>query len=201
MKIFGWIRRLYDKILELAQSPKAVYWLVAISFAESSFFPIPPDVILLPMCLASRDKALRYALICTAASVAGGLFGYALGAFFFDTLGQGILNFYGIQSEYAQFKGWYDEFGAVMVFAAGFSPIPYKVITISAGMFQFALVPFLALSAASRGLRFGIEALIIRQFGDPAMAFIDKHFNKLTIIGVILLVGGFLAVKLLGPGH
>jgi len=199
MFVFRWIRALYDRTLLLAKHPHAAFWLAAVSFAESSFFPIPPDVLLLPLCLANRDKAFRYALICTAASVAGGLFGYALGLFFFDSIGQGILNFYGINGEYQQFKGWYDEYGAVMVFAAGFSPIPYKVITLSAGVFQFSLVPFLILSVVSRGLRFGIEALIVRQFGEPALALIDRHFNKLTILGVILLVGGFIAFKLIMP--
>ena len=197
MFIFNWIRALYDRVLALSSHPKAAWWLAAISFAESSFFPIPPDVLLLPVCLANRKRALFMAGVCTVASIAGGLVGYMIGAFAFESVGQAILNFYSAAEHYDKLQGWYNEYGSVMVFVAGLTPIPYKVITISSGVFQYPLLPFLLMSLASRGLRFGIEALIIMKFGEPAMALIDKHFNKLTIIGAILLVGGFLIVKLL----
>lgn len=199
MFIFRWIRNLYDRTLQLSQHPKAELWLGIISFAESSFFPIPPDVMLLPMCLTNKDKALRYALVCTIASVLGGLFGYVIGVYAFDWLAQPILEFYGIVDKYEHFKTWYDSQGAIVVFIAGFTPIPYKVVTITAGVFQFSLPLFVALSCASRGLRFGIEAFLIQKFGEPAMVFIDRHFDKLTVLGTILLIGGFVVVKFLLP--
>lgn len=197
MFIFRWIRALYDKTLELSKHPKASWWLALISFMESSFFPIPPDVLLLPLCLADRAKALRNAAICTIASVLGGLFGYYIGFALFDAIGQPILNFYGASDQYEQLRGWFTEYGSIIVFVAGLTPIPYKVITISAGVFGLPLPLFVIFSLASRGLRFGIEALIIKRFGEPAMTFVDKHFNKLTILGGILFIGGFLVIKLL----
>ncbi len=201
MFIFKWIRSLYDKTLELSKRPKAVYWLAAVSFVESSFFPIPPDILLLPLCLANRKKAWFLSAVCTGASLAGGLLGYAIGLFAFDSLGAPILQFYGIMDRYDTIRGLYDEYGAIMVFIAGLSPIPYKVITISSGVFRFSVPIFLFLSLASRGLRFGVEAWVINRFGEPALIFVDKHFNKLTVLAAFLFVGGFLAVKFLIPSH
>jgi membrane protein YqaA with SNARE-associated domain len=195
MNPFKWIRKLYDQTLELSKHPKSGRWLAIVSFAESSFFPIPPDVMLLPMCMANRDKAVRLALICTIASVLGGLFGYAIGYFAFDTIGRAIIEFYGAGEKYEQLQNWYDEQGALVVFLAGFTPIPYKVITVSAGVFQFNLLSFMILSFASRGARFLMVALAIKFFGEPAMKIIDKHFDLLTIVGGILLVGGFIVLK------
>jgi len=195
--MFRWIRRLYDRVLALSGHPKAVYYLAGISFLESSVFPIPPDVLLLPLCLARREKALKVALICTIASVLGGAFGYFLGFFAFDTVGQPILEFYGVMARYDTFAEWYQAQGPWVVFIAGFTPIPYKVVTISAGVFHFQFVMFMILSLLSRGLRFGLEALLIRIYGEKAMTLIDRHFNLLTILGGILFVGGFLAIKFL----
>lgn len=197
MFLFRWIRRTYDFTLQLSRHRHAIWWLAAISFAESSFFPIPPDVILLPLCLANRERALQIAGVCTVSSVLGGLFGYAIGVFAFDSIGQPIINFYGASDAFAKLQGMYDTYGAMMVFIAGFSPIPYKVVTITSGVFSFSILQFVLLSALSRGIRFGIEALIIKRFGEPAMAFIDKHFNTLTIVGAVVFIGGFIAVKLL----
>ena len=197
--MFRFVRRLYDRTLALSAHPRAGIWLGVISFAESSFFPIPPDVMLLPMCLSNRKKALYFAGLCTAASLFGGLFGYAIGLFAFDTVGQGILQFYGIVGQFERFQDWFTEYGSLVVFLAGFSPIPYKVITISSGVFHFPVWQFLLMSFLSRGLRFGAEALIIQRFGNPAMAFIDRHFNTLTVVGAVLLIGGFIAVKWLMP--
>lgn len=199
MLALRWIRALYDKTLRLAEHPKAVYWLAAVSFAESSFFPIPPDVVLLPLCLAHRERAFLLAGVCTGASLLGGLLGYAIGAFAFDAVGAPILGFYGIVDSYQQFQAWYAQNGSIMVFIAGFTPIPYKVITLSAGVFRFSLPEFLLLSLLSRGLRFGLEAWIVFRFGDPALVFIDRHFNKLTLIAAVLFVGGFIALKFLFP--
>ena len=195
--MFQWIRRLYDRVLALSGHPKAGYYLAGISFLESSIFPIPPDVLLLPLCLAKREKAIKLALICTFFSVLGGAFGYVLGFSAFDTVGQPILEFYGVMARYDTFAAWYQEQGPWVVFVAGFTPIPYKVITISAGVFHFNFAVFLVLSVLSRGLRFGMEALFIRIYGEKAMTLIDRHFNLLTIAGGILFVGGFLVLKFL----
>lgn len=195
MNPLKWVRSLYDRTLELSKHPKSTTWLAAVSFAESSFFPIPPDVMLLPMCLANRDKALRLALICTIASVLGGLFGYAIGYFAFDTIGDAIIQFYGASDKYHDLQTWYEEQGALVVFLAGFTPVPYKLITVSAGVFQFNLLTFMLLSLASRGLRFFLVASAIKFFGEPAMRIVDKHFDLLTILGGVLLIGGFIVVK------
>lgn len=193
--MFGWIRKLYDKVLNLSSHPKAPWYLAGIAFLESSVFPIPPDVLLLPLCLTRRKKAFHIALLCTIASVLGGIFGYSLGFFAFDTLGAPVLEFYGVMENYQKFVAWYMEQGAWVVFIAGFTPIPYKVVTISAGVFHFNFLSFALLSLLSRGLRFFIEAAMIYFMGEAALIFIDKHFNKLTIFGGILFVGGFMAVK------
>ncbi len=198
-RLMGWIRALYDRTLSLAERPTATWWLALISFAESSFFPIPPDVMLMPMCLMQRQKALRLAAICTVASVFGGLFGYALGYFFFDYLGMPILAMYGAEAKYETFQLWYEKHGPLVIFAAGFSPIPYKVITITAGVSHFNLLLFVLISALSRGLRFFIVAGVVKMFGEPAIQFIDRYFDKLTLLAVILFIGGFLAVKFLMP--
>ncbi len=195
MILFRWVRALYDKTLRLAEHPKAVYWLAALSFAESSFFPIPPDVVLLPLCLAHRKRAFFLATVCTLSSLLGGLLGYLIGAFAFDAVGAPILEFCGIVDSYDQFQAWYAQNGSIMVLVAGFTPIPYKVITLSAGVFRFSLPEFLLLSLLSRGLRFGLEAWIVFRFGEPALVFIDRHFNKLTLIAGVLFVGGFIALK------
>lgn len=199
MNPFVWIRKLYDRVLALSAHPKAMWWLGLISFIESSFFPIPPDVLLLPMCLSDRKKAMLSALVCTLASVLGGLLGYAIGALFFDSIGQGILAFYGIEGKFEKFQEWYALYGGVMVFVAGLTPIPYKVITISTGVFGFSIPQFVILSLLSRGIRFFAEALIVKFLGEPALVFVDKHFNKLTILGSILLVGGFVIFKYIMP--
>lgn len=193
--MFTWLRNLYKKVLELSSHPKAPYYLAGISFLESSIFPIPPDVLLLPLCLARREKAFHMALICTVASVLGGIFGYILGFYAFGAVGEPILNFYGVMEKYESFTAWYQEQGAWVVFIAGFTPIPYKVITLSAGVFHFNFLVFVLLSVASRGLRFGIEATLVYYMGDKALTFIDDHFNKLTIIGGLLFVGGFFVLK------
>jgi len=198
---FRLVRYMYDKTLALSEHPKAAWWLAIISFMESSFFPIPPDVLLLPLCLANRKKAMKLAFICTMASIAGGVLGYLIGAYAFDSIGQSIIGFYGAEDKYETFRSWYENYGGAVVFIAGLTPIPYKVITISSGVFAFSMPQFLLLSLAARGLRFGLEGLLVRHFGESAMVIIDRHFNKLTILGAVLLVGGFLVIKLLLPQH
>jgi len=197
MKLTKLARRIYDWTLSLSARPKAAYYLAGISFAESSFFPIPPDILLLPLCLANRKKAFRMAFICTITSVLGGMFGYAIGVFAFNELAQPILEFYGAMEQYSKIEQWYQAYGEVLVLLAGLTPIPYKVFTISSGAFGFNFFSFILYSTISRGLRFYLEAFIIYKFGEPAQKFIDKHFNWLCWVAAILLVGGFLLVKVL----
>lgn len=193
----GWIRKLYNWVLQLSSHPKAPIYLAIIAFLESSIFPIPPDVLLLPLCLARREKAFQLALICTISSVLGGICGYALGFYAFDTVGASVLEFYGAMDRYQVFADWYQAQGTWVVFIAGFTPIPYKVVTITAGVFSFHFMSFVILSVLSRGLRFFIVAGMVRVMGERALEFVDKHFNKLTIIGGLIFVGGFLVVKLI----
>lgn len=201
MLIFRWARQIYDRTLQLSGHRHAPRWLAAISFAESSFFLIPPDVLLIPMCLANRKRAFFLALLCTAASVIGGVVGYLIGAFAFESIGMPILEFYGVMEKYALLQQWYEEWGGVIVFVAGLTPIPYKVITISSGVFHFNILPFLIFSLAARGLRFFAEAALIWKFGEPAVALIDKHFEKIAVASALLLIGGFVLVKFLIPEH
>lgn len=195
--MFAWLRKLYEKTLALADRPDALRWLAIVSFAESSFFPIPPDLMIIPMCVANRSRTWRIVWVATVASVLGGLFGYLIGQFAFDGIGQPILNFYGAMGKYEQFRHYFERYGALMIVVAGFSPIPYKVITISSGVFGFPLLPFLLLSALSRGGRFALEGLILRFWGERARILLEKHFNAITLACAVLLVGGFVAVKLL----
>lgn len=179
-----------------------MHWLAAISFMESSFFPIPPDLMILPMGLANRSKVWKIVFVATLFSVLGGIFGYLLGTFAFDSIGKGILSFYGAMDHYATFQEWFNTYGLIIIVVAGLTPIPYKVITISAGVFQFPILPFILLSILSRGIRFAIEGVILWFFADRAKVIIEKHFEKLTILGTILLVGGFVVVKwVLGSQH
>ncbi|GAK45494.1 DedA family protein [Tepidicaulis marinus] len=190
------LRKLYDWTLSVAAHRHARWWLAAISFAESSFFPVPPDVALMPMVLAERKRAFEYALICTIASVLGGIAGYAIGYFLFDTLGAWILDVYGYHEKFAAVQGSYNAYGAWIVFTAGLTPIPYKIFTIASGVTQLNLAVFFIASCAARGLRFFAVAALLWWFGPPIRAFIDKYFGLLSILFVILLIGGFLAVSL-----
>ena len=192
-------RRVYDWTLALAEKRTAGGWLAAISFAEASFFPIPPDVLLIPLCLGALRKALKFALICSVASVLGGAAGYAIGAFGWETV-QDIFYKYvpGFTEEkFRHLTSWYTEWGWPLVFLAGFSPIPYKIFTIASGVLGMAFPQFLLASAVSRSARFFIVAVLIAKFGEPMKVFIDKHFNKLALAFGVLLLGGFAVLKLL----
>lgn len=190
------LRKLYDWTLSIAAHRHARWWLAAISFAESSFFPVPPDVALMPMVLAERKRAFEYALICTIASVLGGIAGYAIGYFLFDTVGAWILDVYGYHEKFAAVQESYNAYGAWIVFTAGLTPIPYKIFTIASGVTQLNLAVFFIASCAARGLRFFAVAALLWWFGPPIRAFIDKYFGLLSILFVILLISGFLAVSL-----
>lgn len=191
------IRKLYDWTMSLAARPKALHALGAVSFAESSFFPVPPDVLLIPMVLARRDQAWLIASVCTAASVIGGILGYAIGYYLFATIGQAVIDFYGLQETAARFHDWYRDFGLYVILIKGLTPIPYKIVTIMSGAAQFDVWVFIAASVITRGLRFFIVAGLLRQFGEPIRAFIEKRLNLLFFLFLVILIGGFVALKYL----
>lgn len=187
---------MYDKTLELSAHPHAVWYFAVVCFIESSFFPIPPYVMLMPMVLANREKAWFYAAVGTISSVLGGLFGYAIGLFFFHSIAQPLIELYSYQEEFAQIQKIYDEHGPWIVILSGVSPLPYKVITIMSGLAQMNLAVFIGCSILIRSLRFFVFAGLLWKFGEPMKGFIDKNFNMLTILFFILCLGIFAAVKL-----
>lgn len=189
------LRRLYDWTLDLAGHRHALLALALVAFVESSVFPIPPDVLIIPMVLAAREKAWKIAFVCTAASVLGGIFGYAIGALLFDQVGSPVLNFYGYAERFDDFRDYYNDWGAWAVFIAGLTPFPYKVITILSGVTGLDLLVFTIASILARGMRFFIVAGLLWYFGEPIRAFIEKRLGFLFVIFVILLVGGFVLVK------
>ncbi|MGF1550185.1 MAG: YqaA family protein [Sphingomonadaceae bacterium] len=191
------LRRLYEWTLARAAHPRAERWLAFISFIESSFFPIPPDVLLAPMCLASKEKCFRFAFVTTAFSVLGGLLGYLIGLSLFDTIGEWIIVAYGLQHEFGEFAEAFNEQGAIIVFLAALTPLPFKVITIAAGATQMPLLALVAASIVGRGARFYLVALLLWKFGPPMKRLIDRHFGLVTTAFGLLAVGGFIAVKYL----
>lgn len=188
-------KSVYDYMINLASKPNAMWFLAAVAFIESSFFPIPPDVMLIPMVLAMPKKAWKIAGVATAASVIGGYFGYVIGVFAFDWLAKPILNFYGYMQQFDVFKGYYHEWGAWIVFGAGITPFPYKVITIASGVVHLDLVTFTIASVAARGMRFYLVAWLLKKYGEPMKVFIEKNLGILSVLFLILLIGGFAAVK------
>ena len=191
------LHRIYDWTMDLAAKPNAMLWLAVLAFAESSFFPIPPDVLIIPMVLAAPTRAWQIVAVATAASALGGLAGYAIGLFVFETLGRPILDFYGYFDKFERFQDWYREWGGCIVFAGGFSPIPYKVITIASGSVNLDLATFTVVSVISRGARFLLVAALLWRFGPPIRAFIERWLGPLTLTFVLLLVLGFVAVRFL----
>ncbi|MCA8926489.1 MAG: DedA family protein [Alphaproteobacteria bacterium] len=189
------LRRLYDQTMALAMTPYATWALVAVAFAESSFFPIPPDVVLIPMILAARDRAFHYVAIATIASVVGGLAGYGIGWGLWEVVGAPILDFYGAMGKFEEFRAGYNEHGALIVFIAGLTPFPYKVITIASGAFGLDLMSFMVASVLARGGRFLIVGLLLWRFGEPIRTFIERYLGVLTVVFCILLVGGFVVLK------
>jgi membrane protein YqaA with SNARE-associated domain len=191
------MRRLYDWILELAGRPNALPVLTALSFAESVIFPVPPDTMLMPMVLAKPERAYRYALWCSIGSLLGGIAGYALGMLAWGAI-QGFFYDYvpGFTLEkFATFKGLYEDWDIWIVFTAGFTPIPYKVITISAGVAAIAFPPFVLASAVSRSARFFLVAWILKRWGPPAQTFVERNFGLVSLAFVALLVGGFVLIS------
>ncbi len=192
------IRRLYDWTLALAARPNALWLLAFITFIESSIFPIPPDVMILPMILAARTQAWRIAGIATLASVLGGFAGYAIGFFIFDAVGQPLLEFYGYGENFAQFKTLYSEWGVWIVIGAGLTPFPFKVITIASGVVALDPVVFGIAVLLSRGFRFYVEAALLWKFGPPIRTFVEKRLGLLSLITFLLVIGGFAAIRWVG---
>lgn len=189
------LKRLYDWVLHWAETPYGVWALLVLAFSESSFFPIPPDVLLIALAISIPRKSLKYALVCTAGSVAGGAFGYFLGLKLMESVGIPIINFYGAMEQYEKLKILYHQYDVWVVATAGFTIIPYKLITITAGAVNLDLSNFIVASAASRAARFFLVAALIFRYGEPIKAFIEKYFNILSVLFIILLVGGFLLIK------
>ena len=201
-----YLRRLYDWILHWAETKYGVPALFLLALAESSFFPIPPDVLLIPLALGARSKAIRFALVCSVASIMGGIAGYGIGYFAWwsgsEAYSAVALFFFNhipgfTEQVFLNIQEKYEIYNFLIVFTAGFTPIPFKIITISAGAFSVNFPMFLLASTVSRSARFFLVALLIRQFGEPITAFIDKYFNVLSIIFTLLLIGGFLVLKTL----
>ena len=190
------LRSLYDRTMALAGHRHANWALAAVSFIESSVFPIPPDVMLIPMVLAQRHKALLIATICTVASVMGGLLGYVIGLFLFENIGQPILDFYSYGEKFSSFQSRYNEWGVWIVLIAGLTPFPYKVITIASGVTGLSLPVFVIASIFARGARFAIVAALLWKFGESIQNFIERYLGILCTVFIALLIGGFAVVKL-----
>ena len=193
----NFLKRTYNWTLEKAQHKNAKWYLSLISFAESSFFPIPPDILLIPMALASKANALFYAFICTLFSVLGGILGYAIGYFFYNSVGIYIVDFYHLENSFNIFEIYYKEFGILIVLGAGITPFPYKFITIASGVFGLNIFLFIIISIIGRGLRFYLIAILLYFFGEKIKLIIDKYFNFLTIVFFILLVGSVFIIRFL----
>ena len=193
----GWLRALYNWTLRQAASPYALWILALVAFVESSIFPIPPDILLIPMVIAMRQRAWLIAGICTVASVAGGTAGYGIGYFLYESVGQGILEFYGKLEKFESFQDLYNEWGAWIVMMGGLTPFPYKVITIASGVTGLNIVTFTLFSIIARGMRFFLVAWLLWKFGAPIKIFIEKYLGLLTIAFFVLLLGGFAVLKLL----
>jgi membrane protein YqaA with SNARE-associated domain len=191
------VNYLYTRALALAASRHAMWAMAAISFAESSFFPLPPDILLIPMVLARPRRAWLIAAVCTVSSVVGGLVGYAIGYFLFDAVGRPVLEFYHAMDKYEALKAAFAHWGAWIIILKGLTPIPFKLVTIASGVAQFDLVAFVLASLVSRSLRFFLLAALLWRFGDPVREFIERRLMLVTSAFAAALVGGFLVLRYL----
>jgi membrane protein YqaA with SNARE-associated domain len=191
------LKSLYDWLLRLAAGPHAMAALAAVAFVESSFFPLPPDILLIPMALAKPRRAWWIATVCTISSVAGGFLGYAIGYFLFDAIGRPVLEFYGAMGRYEALKQAFDQWGAWIIILKGMTPIPYKLVTIASGVAKFDLLTFAVASLISRSLRFFLLAALLWAFGDRVRDFIEKRLMLVTTVFAASLVGGFLVLRYL----
>jgi membrane protein YqaA with SNARE-associated domain len=194
------LRRLYDWTMAKAADPRAEWWLALFAFVEASFFPIPPHPVLGVMCLAEPKKAIRFAMVATLASVAGGLLGYAIGHFVYDTIGTQLLALLGLTESFPKAACYLREYGAEIIMIKGATPIPFKLLTITAGFISMPLLTFIGASIVSRSISFLIVGVLFRIFGAPIKAFIDKYLGLVTVGFVVLVVGGFVAATMLGGG-
>lgn len=192
------IRKMYDWVLRLAEDPRALWWLGMVSFAESSFFPIPPDAMLVPMVVSQPHRAMLIATVATVTSVLGGLLGYAIGYFLFESAGKWVLDLYGLQGGFKQFQTQFQEWGLWIILIKGLTPIPYKLVTIASGAASFNLGVFIIASIITRGARFYLEALLLQRYGQPVREFIEKRLEMVTMVALVLIIGGFLAVRYIG---
>jgi len=188
------LRRLYDWCIDAAGKPHAAWILSVVSFAESSFFPIPPDAMLIPMTLARPDKAWFFATICTATSVAGGLLGYFIGAALYDTVGQWLIHLYGYGDKVEAFRLAYAQYGALIILLKGLTPIPYKIVTITSGFAGFNLGLFVVMSVITRGMRFFLEAFLLNRYGARARGIIEKRLGMWASLAAVAIVVGFIVV-------
>lgn len=191
------IQGLYDWTMRQAESRYALWILALVAFVESSVFPIPPDILLIPMIIAARNRAWLIAGICMIASVTGGMLGYAIGALLFDTVGQPVLSFYGMEAKFETFRQTYNDWGAWAVLVAGVTPFPYKVITILSGATSLSLPVFIIASVIARGLRFFVLAALLYWFGPPIRAFIERRLGLMFTLFVVILIGGFVLIRYL----
>ena len=185
------LRKMYDWCIDAAHKPYALWILGMVSFAESSFFPIPPDVMLIPMSLARPQKAWFYAGLCTITSVAGGVVGYAIGALLYDSVGQWVINFYGYGDKVEAFRAGYAEYGAWIILLKGLTPIPFKLVTITSGFANYNIWMFIGLSLIARGGRFFLVAILLNRYGVWIRETIEKHLGLVVALAAVALVLGF----------
>jgi membrane protein YqaA with SNARE-associated domain len=188
------LRRLYDWCVNAAGKPYAAWILGAVSFAESSFFPVPPDIMLIPMSLARPERAYFFATICTLTSVAGGLLGYFIGAVLYDTAGQWLIQLYGYGGKVEAFRAAYAQYGSLIILLKGLTPIPYKIVTITSGFAGFNLGLFVVLSVITRGARFFAEAFLLNRYGARARNIIEKRLGMWGALAAVGVVVGFIVV-------
>jgi membrane protein YqaA with SNARE-associated domain len=185
------LRRIYDWCIHAADKPYALWILAAVAFAESSFFPVPPDIMLLPMSLAQPKRAWWFATICTIASVAGGVLGYAIGALLYDSIGHWLIMLYGLTDKVDAFRASYAEWGAVIILVKGLTPIPYKLVTITSGFAGYNIWLFVLCSIVARGGRFFVVAVLLNRYGDVIRAELEKRLGAWVAFGAAVLVFGF----------
>lgn len=191
------LRNLYHRVLRLSAGPRAPWWLALVAFTESSFFPVPPDALLVPMAAARPDRAWRLAAICTAASVAGALLGYWIGAVLYDVVALPVIRFYHYEAAAGAVVDSIQRYGVWFILIKGLTPIPFKVVTIACGAARLELVPFLLACIATRGVRFFLEAAVLRRYGAPVLALVERRLTLVAVASVLAVVAGFVALKVL----
>ena len=193
----NYLRKIYNWTLIKSKHPKATWFLSFFSFIESSFFPIPPDIILIPMIIAKRSNAYLYAFVCTTSSVLGGIGGYIIGLYLYNSIGAIIVNYYGLSEQFTLFENYYLQYGMWIILGAGFTPFPFKFITIASGVFGLNIFLFIIISIIARGLRFYLIAILLKKFGEIIEDFINRYFNILALFFFLLLIGIIMLLKFL----